>query len=240
MRMRCVISSVTFTGGSSATFVSASFLKAVAELYDAMNGDAPQTRPYAIRQSQRGAFGGQNILNLANAGAITSFDSTSDFHDLTDTVSSHFNAANEFQRSHRATKSRRRILQSRAFSSETFSPDPDGCGGCVFVDAAGHSLTLNDVSFVGCSAVYGGGGFFNVSTFSANSGIASSNVARQGGGSFVFKWSFRIDERCMARNIFYSHDTAFIQGIPGLIVWIDASNTTHKCEQCMNRASQKA
>jgi hypothetical protein len=45
---------------------------------------------------------------------------------------------------------------------------------------------LNDVSFVGCSAVYGGGGFFNVSTFSANSGIASSNVARQGGGLFVF------------------------------------------------------
>lgn len=61
----------------------------------------------------------------------------------------------------------------------------EGAGGCILVLAPQHSVSLSGVSLLNCNAIYGGGGFFNVSSFVAEKGKAMSNVARQGGGLFV-------------------------------------------------------
>lgn len=58
-------------------------------------------------------------------------------------------------------------------------------GGCVLVEAFNESVSLHGVSLINCSAVYGGGGFFNTSIFRASNGRAEDNIARQGGGVFV-------------------------------------------------------
>ncbi len=72
---------------------------------------------------------------------------------------------------------------SNAFSM--FQVRDDRAGGCVLVLAPQHSVSLSGVSLFHCSAMYGGGGFFNVSSFVAEKGKAIGNVARQGGGLFV-------------------------------------------------------
>jgi hypothetical protein len=58
-------------------------------------------------------------------------------------------------------------------------------GGCLYIDAPNCTLSMFGISLLNCSAVYGGGGFFKVSTFAAENGTASGNVARQGGGMLV-------------------------------------------------------
>jgi len=86
-------------------------------------------------------------------------------------------------------KGNRRILQAATsistMKNSMFQVDTNGAGGCIFILAPTHSVSLYGVSFVDCSSVYGGGGFFNVSLFEANQVTAQGNVARQGGGMFV-------------------------------------------------------
>jgi hypothetical protein len=81
----------------------------------------------------------------------------------------------------------RRLLQSGGGSSmfSMFQVHPAFAGGCVLVLASNKSVSLRGVSFINCSAVYGGGGFFVASVFRASNGRAEGNVARQGGGVFV-------------------------------------------------------
>jgi hypothetical protein len=81
-------------------------------------------------------------------------------------------------------KNQQPYFSSRHNESLTTSVE-EGAGGCVYVLAPSSSVHLGAVSLIGCRAVFGGGGFFNVSTFVAVKGIARSNFARQGGGIFV-------------------------------------------------------
>ncbi len=79
----------------------------------------------------------------------------------------------------------RRMLLSYTGGSSMFRVDEDNAGGCILVLAPTHSVSISGVSFVMCASVYGGGGFFDVSVFTAVKGNAIGNVARQGGGLFV-------------------------------------------------------
>ena len=58
-------------------------------------------------------------------------------------------------------------------------------GGCVLVVAPMSDVFLTGVPLLNCSSVYGGGGFFKVSSFIAGNGEAAGNVATQGGGLFI-------------------------------------------------------
>ncbi len=90
-------------------------------------------------------------------------------------------------RSQLRLRGNRQLLQSAPASTmfSMFTADSDGAGGCIYILAPSHSVSLSGVSMFNCSAVYGGGGFFNVSLFAANQGTAQGNVARQGGGIFL-------------------------------------------------------
>lgn len=80
----------------------------------------------------------------------------------------------------------RHLLQSeRDNVLSTFDARVDESGGCILVVAPTHLVTLIGVSLISCSAIFGGGGFFNVSHFDAKDTIADGNCARQGGGIFV-------------------------------------------------------
>jgi hypothetical protein len=94
-----------------------------------------------------------------------------------------------FQHVHRSSRaqkgSNRQLLQSVVGGKTMFSVVEEEAGGCIFVTAPDNNVILYGVSLFYCSSVYGGGGFFNVSSFDAKSGQASNNLARQGGGIFV-------------------------------------------------------
>jgi hypothetical protein len=179
-RSSIIISSMTFKGGSSEAYIPTSILNSILDYYNALKGHSPVKQPYTFGKAQATAM--QSVMfqndNLQKSKSKSKFGSSPTVHPL----SSYINIDKRFH----PTTRRRSMLQSTAVkSTEMFSPDTQGCGGCVIVDAAGHSVSLNDVSFVGCNGLYGGGGFFNVSSFSATGGLVSSNVARQGGGLFV-------------------------------------------------------
>ena len=82
-------------------------------------------------------------------------------------------------------RSKRQLLQSADGVKQMFHVNEQEAGGCILVLAPKNSVFLHGVSILNCSALYGGGGFFNVSFFEAANGVVASNVARQGGGIFV-------------------------------------------------------
>ena len=79
----------------------------------------------------------------------------------------------------------RKLLQLSMTMSAMFSADEAQCGGCLLVIHSEGFASLTDVNLIACSAVYGGGGFFNVSEFFGAGGSAQDNRARQGGGLFL-------------------------------------------------------
>jgi hypothetical protein len=170
--MRCLvvyrssisITNVRFKGGSSPRYVLSSTIAAIKTLHtamDAANLQAGFQTPFQGPSSS--SFGSRGPLNAS----ISGFGAGVQPHPATD-----------FPGSARYS----RLLLS---SASMFDPNKEGCGGCIMMDAANHSALLLGVSLLGCSALYGGGGFFNVSVFRADDGSVSYNAAQQGGGLFV-------------------------------------------------------
>lgn len=196
--MRCLvvyrssisIASITFKGGSSANFVQSSTLRLIRAVYDAMNRVTAQSEPFAYLNSPKTLRFESWKSKYRDIPAVT--DAVSEMFSR-ERSQSHHQPSNvtlpnrDVQDFHRIdyTENRRRLLQSSSITSVMFKPQQESCGGCLLVDASGHESSLSNVAFLGCSALYGGGAFFNVSAFTATEGLASNNVAQQGGGLFV-------------------------------------------------------
>jgi hypothetical protein len=199
--MRCLvvyrssisIKSITFKGGSSANFVQSSTLRMIRAVYDEMSRvtDTAQSEPFAYLNAPK-TLRFESWKNKYRDIPGPATDAVSEMFFRKSSRSHHqpsnFALSNRgVQDAHRIdyAENRRRLLQSSSVTSFMFKPQQDSCGGCLLVDAYGHESSLSSVAFLGCHALYGGGAFFNVSAFTATEGLASNNVAQQGGGLFV-------------------------------------------------------
>jgi CRP-like cAMP-binding protein len=197
-RSSITITNVTFRGGASANFVLSSTVRSIRALYDAISGVSPQSQPAVPLQSNTASrlktgrrleatatstIDGPHPRNIFNSRSQTRYHAAKGTN-LTGPTLVRPGTEKHSRRIGAAGKNRQ-LLESLSLISAMFPTDQNDCGGCILVDAADYNVSLFDVTFLGCSAVYGGGGFFNVSAFSASKGLASNNVARQGGGFFV-------------------------------------------------------
>jgi hypothetical protein len=213
--MRCLIvrgssiniKDIIFKGGSSPSFISASAVRAVQFLFDAEN---PTFRQRNHNRSKSASFLNKNSkLNdhqnaKSQATAENSHKKPRTGLKMKQALSFKGRGLPSFQQPHtirsccrlpheaagaiKMRMGRNSQLQSIPSDSPVFSMfrvRDEGAGGCILVLAPQHSVSLSGVSLLNCNAMYGGGGFFNVSSFVAEEGKAMSNVARQGGGLFV-------------------------------------------------------
>ena len=196
-RSSITIKSVTFRGGSSVSFVLSTTVRSVAAIFNAVHESAPKYQNVAPTTSTASSSNeirrkssdllpqikkSKTLIIGESAGLPQHKRNTKRLRASRRILG--LRVSDYFHRKHVSGK-RRQLLQTSSYVFGMFNPENHECGGCVFVDAADYNISLSDVSFVGCSSVYGGGGFFNVSSFTAVGGHASNNVARQGGGLFV-------------------------------------------------------
>jgi hypothetical protein len=192
-RSSITITSVTFKGGASARFVLSSTVRLIKAVYDAAHAAAPQSdHSTAMRSTSASRFEARKMMTTRsrrnkNSKALLSDSAPKQSHMAEQRRARHRRGAlSKRNESHQQQAMRRRqLLQSSSFITAMFTPAREECGGCVLVDASGHNASLFDVTFSGCSSVYGGGAFFDVYAFQATKGLASNNVAQQGGGIFV-------------------------------------------------------
>jgi hypothetical protein len=182
--MRCLIvyrstisvTSVTFKGGSSPRFMLHSTLMSIRALYDEVSGVRFQSESSASSSFRStGATVASDVASIVKENTMNRRNLSKFAHKESSNTKSRAIDAEE----------KRQMFQSTAFVSEMFTTEEDDCGGCLLIVAADHSVSLFGVTFLGCSAVYGGGGFVNASSFSAANGFALNNIAQQGGGLFV-------------------------------------------------------
>jgi hypothetical protein len=196
-RSSITIKSVTFRGGSSVAFVPSATVRSVTAIFNTIHESAPKYQSIAPTTSTASSSNEirrkssdllpetkkSKTLIIGESARIPQHKRNTKRLRASRRILS-LRVSDYFHRKHVSGK-RRQLLQTSSSVFGMFHPDEHECGGCVFVDAADYNISLADVSFVGCSSVYGGGGFFNVSSFTAAGGHASNNVARQGGGLFV-------------------------------------------------------
>lgn len=186
--MRCLvvygssitIIGVTFRGGASATVVLSLTVRTIHAMYNAAHATAFQpANSNTMKSSPDSRYEARRTIATDSPETSHSeewFGGKSRGH--------RYKRRQTPASKHSASAGKRR-LHSTSVLSPMFSPDHQGCGGCLFVDAPGHNVSLIDVSFRGCRAEYGAGAFLNVLAFKAEGGAATNNVARQGGGMFV-------------------------------------------------------
>jgi CRP/FNR family cyclic AMP-dependent transcriptional regulator len=177
--MRCLIVraasvrivGITFKGGSSPSFISASTIHAIRTMFNrfsrnekmASHSDIKHTSPAASTSME---FKKKETSKDSDDGHFDDgeFDG---FEDGEDAVGE--DAAGE----------------DAVVEVSGFPVKENQAGGCVLVVAPMSDVFLTGVSLLNCSSVYGGGGFFKVSSFIAGNGEAAGNVATQGGGLFI-------------------------------------------------------
>jgi hypothetical protein len=203
---------IIFKGGSSPAFVSTGMIAALQTLFDAENPTFGEQSNQTSKMSASGirysgldmaihkSFSdkknlrrhkhrsklGQGSKDGSNARYLKKWTVVKNDVGMKLITKVHDNITNSRISSSKKLrwKRNRQLLQSAATIS-MFNVNADGAGGCILVLAPAHSISLSGVSMMKCSAVYGGGGFFDVSLFAANQGIVQGNVARQGAGIFV-------------------------------------------------------
>jgi CRP-like cAMP-binding protein len=181
-RSSITVIGVTFRGGASATVVLSSTVRTIQAMYNAAHATAFQpANSNAMKSSPDSRYEARRTIatdSLETSHSEEWFGGQARrrrYKGRQTPASRHSASAGK----------RQRRLHSTSVLSPMFSPDRQGCGGCLFVDAPGHNVSLIDVSFHGCRAEYGAGAFLNVLAFKAEGGTATNNVARQGGGMFV-------------------------------------------------------
>jgi hypothetical protein len=171
---------IIFKGGSSPVFVSASTIATVWAMFDSEN----QTSTVASNLRFRAASH-ENVRFQAPVEPERLVNKEGGHHQHRMGSEEETSVATSYlTMSHKRLG--RQLLQ--AFPEHELLPfqaSDDESGGCILVLAPAYSVSLSGVELVRCSSIYGGGGFFNVSNFTAKKLTANGNVARQGGGIFV-------------------------------------------------------
>jgi hypothetical protein len=236
--MRCLIVegssinvvNIIFRGGSSPVFLTAGSFKVIQAFFDAENPNYPK-QEYRTRET---ASSGTKRSLLENFFRRPFRDARVGRHQHRSLEEVDMNAEilnkRMLQYPHTVSNSRvpisahklrrtsnRRLFQSNPGGSTAFSMfsvDAIGAGGCLMVLAPKHSVSLSGVSMVNCSAVRGGGGFFNVSIFTAIRGNIQRNIARQGGGWFV-----AASQKADIEHVNFMNNTVFTTAVSLLSTW---------------------
>lgn len=214
MDLSVKITNITFKGGVSPSFISSDTMKAIQEVFEAENPyynkqeyrtrisvPSPQRRDHhsshkhkffrhvaALTRADKSDIGFDIKARLffqARAGSRQEYTPLRRNSSRTRHILSNQGSRVVFSKIKMPRRSRRQLLQSADGVKPMFHVNEQGAGGCILVVAPKDSVFLNGVSILNCSALYGGGGFFNVSFFEAANGVVANNVARQGGGIFV-------------------------------------------------------
>jgi hypothetical protein len=177
---------IIFKGGSSPFFVSSSVIAAVRAIFDAENQTSTAQSYQDSRASPSARDNFEKDTHSRSLGVPMRLDDERDAHHdhrlrsddgQSDAPSSSKDSLEKFGR---------QLLQSEpGHALSMFDAAVDESGGCIIVLAPLHSVSLSGVSLLRCSAIFGGGGFFNVSIFDAKNSLAFGNFARQGGGIFA-------------------------------------------------------